>query len=129
MKTEEQKNQEVFNYFDKTSQHLFVTNQGAIFKIIPFKHDGKDYYSELVIKKDKLTITTKETFKWGIGLKQHWKHTLFPDYLKVKSIKHFKRFTTIYSNLLGLLTPDNVQNQKSLDKLVEIYKFFEEETK
>ena len=127
MKTQEQKEKEVFNYFNNTSQHLFITNENVIFKIIPFKYEDTFYYSKLVISKGKVTITTKEAYKWGIGLKQQWKHTFFPDYLKIKSIKHYNKFDKIYSNLIGLLTPDNVENQKSLDKLVEIYKFFEEE--
>lgn len=129
MKTQEQKEQEVLNYFDKTSQHLFVTNEGVMFKIIAFKHEDKLYYSKLVINKDKATITTKEAFKWGVGLKQHWKHTFFPDYLEIKAIKHFNKFRTIDSNLFGSLTPDNEKNQERLNKLIEIYKFFEEETK
>lgn len=129
MKTQEQKEQEVLNYFDKTSQHLFVTNEGVMFKIIAFKHEDKLYYSKLVINKDKATITTKEAFKWGVGLKQHWKHTFFPDYLEIKAIKHFNKFRTIDSNLFASLTPDNEKNQERLNKLIEIYKFFEEETK
>jgi len=129
MKTQEQKQNEVLNYFDKTSQHLFVTNYNEMFKIITFKHEDKLYYSKLVISGSKAKITTREAFKWGVGLKQHWKHTFFPSYLKTKSIKHFKKFIQIESNLSSLLTPDDEKNQKSLDKLIEIYKFFEEETK
>lgn len=129
MKTQEQKEQEVLNYFEKTSQHLFITNEGVIFKIIPFKHEDKFYYSKLTINKGKATITTREAFKWGMGLKQHWKHTFFPNDLKIKSIKHFNKFMTIYANLFEHLTPDNEKNQDTLNKLIEMYKFFEEEVK
>jgi hypothetical protein len=126
MKTQEQKEQEVLNYFDKTSQHLFVTNDGVIFKIITFKHEDKTYYSKLVINKGKATITTRQPFQWGMGLKQSWKHTFFPDYLEIKAIKHFNKFRTIEFNLFFRLSPDNEKNQDSLDKLIEMYKFFEE---
>jgi hypothetical protein len=129
MKTTEQKQAEVLNYFDKTSQHLFVTKQGVIFKIITHKHEDKLYYSKLVINKDKFTIETREAFKYGMGLKQSWKHSFFPDYLEIKSIKHFKKFRTIENNLFGSLTTDNTKNQEVLDKLVTGYKFFEIETK
>lgn len=129
MKSQETKEQEVLNYFDKTSQHLFVTNEGVIFKITTFKHEDKLYYSKLVINKNKATITTRQAFQWGMGLKQSWKHTFFPDYLEIKAIKHFKKFRRIEYNLFDSLTPDNEKNQERLDKLIEAYKFFEEETK
>lgn len=129
MKTQEQKEQEVLNYFDKTSQHLFVTNEGVVFKITTFKHEDKLYYSKLVINKNKATITTRQAFQWGTGLKQSWKHTFFPDYLEIKAIKHFKKFRKIEANLFSRLTPDNEKNQDTLNKLIEMYEFFDEGTK
>jgi hypothetical protein len=128
MKTQEQKQTEVLNYFNETPKHLFVTNTGVMFKIMTFKVEDVLYYSKLVITKDKASIETREAFKYGMGLKQEWKHHFFPSYLGVKSIPHFKKMRTIVGNLSKNLTIDNQKNQEYLDKLIEINKFFEVET-
>ena len=133
MKTQEQKKAEVLNYFHKTSQHLFVTEQGMMFKIIPFEKEGVLYYSKLIIGKDTMKIETHELFKWGVRWKSNYKLDLFPDFLNIKSIKHFNKLKWIIA-LLGLgeytLTPNDVNNQKLLDKLILRFKFFEiEESK
>ena len=130
MKTQEQKKAEVLNYFHKTSQHLFVTEQGMMFKIIPFEKEGVLYYSKLIIGKDTMKIETHELFKWGVRWKSNYKLDLFPDYLNIKSIKHFNKLRTILIQLNGSLTPDNVRNKEVIDKLVKGYKYFEiEESK
>ena len=127
MKTIEQKQTEVLNYFDKTSQHLFMTKSGIIFKILTFKHEDKLYYVKLIIKKDYMVTETREVFKYGMRLKQEWKHSFFPDDAEIKSIKHFKRFREIESNFIGKLSIDNDENQKVISGLTKDFKFFETE--
>ena len=126
MKTQEQKQIEILNYFTKTSQHLFVTEQGIMFKIKSFEHEGILYYSKLVINKDSIKITTDKVGNASNGwVKQDYKHRFFPDYLNIKSIKHFKKLNTILVNMI--YTPNDVENQRVLDILVKTYKFFEVE--
>jgi hypothetical protein len=129
MKTQEQKQTEVLNYFNETSKHLFVTNTGVMFKIMTFKLEDVLYYSKLVITKDKASIETREAFKYGMGLKQTWKHHFFPNYLGVKSTPHFIRFNEIESYLKGKLTSDNVKNQSLVDEAIKTFGLFEIEIK
>lgn len=129
MKTIEQKQAEVLNYFDKTSQHLFITKSGMIFKILTFKHEDKLYYVKLIIRKDDILTETREAFKYGMGLKQEWKRSFFQDDLEIKAIKHFKKFREIECEFIANMTIDNLMNQKLINEVAKGSKFFELEVK
>jgi len=125
MKSQEQKEREVLNYLDKTSQHLFVTKQGVMFKIITFKQEGELYYSQFIIKKDTIKVVTNKV-KLN-RFKRSYKDELFESYLEIKSIRMFKKLYDLLKNITLDLGKDDVKNQERLDKLVEHYKFFEKE--
>lgn len=91
MKTLEVKLNETKDYLAKSAQHLFVVNDNQITKVITFTRDGNEYFAKLVIQKDKVYLNTysAEKMKWDV------KYTLFPQYVKTKSIPYFKKMREI----------------------------------
>lgn len=86
MKTQEQKNLEAKAYIAKSAQHLFVMNEKTYYKIIPFSRDGQLHYATLTIAGENVSINVINTnrYKW------EFKQSLFPQYVKTKSIPYFK---------------------------------------
>jgi hypothetical protein len=91
MKTLEVKLNETKEYLAKSAQHLFVVNENQITKVITFTRDGKEYFTKLVIQNDKVYLNTYPSgqMKWDV------KYTLFPQYVKTKSIPYFKKMREI----------------------------------
>lgn len=86
MKTQEQKIKEAKAYIAKSAQHLFVINDKTFYKIIPFTRDGQLHYATLTIAGDNVSINVVNTNKY----KWEFKQSLFPQYVKTKSIPYFK---------------------------------------
>lgn len=86
MKTQEQKAQEAKAYIAKSAQHLFIMNEKTYYKIIPFTRDGQLHYATLTIAGENVSINVINTnrYKW------EFKASLFPQYVKTKSIPYFK---------------------------------------
>ena len=86
MKTQEQKNLEAKAYIAKSAQHLFVMNEKTYYKIIPFTRDGQLHYATITIAGENVSINVINTnrYKW------EFKQSLFPQYVKTKSIPYFK---------------------------------------
>ena len=91
MKTQEQKQLEAKNYLATTAKHLFVINDKFISKLIPIEKDGQLHYAKLVVGPNYATIDVINTnrYKWNL------KADLFPQYVKTKSIPHFKKMKEI----------------------------------
>jgi hypothetical protein len=128
MKTIEQKQLEVKNYLTTSEQHLFKTNKGDLFKIIPFEVDGVLHVCKVTIKKDgTMTSKVKKVFTYeSDNIKQNWKNYFFYKSCYVNeeaiAIKHFKGIRTFFSNLYGNLTINDEKNVEYMNKLVDVYK-------
>ena len=118
MKTQEQKQQEAKKYLATASQHLFIVNDKFIYKIIEFKVDGKLNYAKLMISPDSVTITTiNNGYKWD------YKQWLFPQYVKTKSIPHFKKMKEVIALVKSEI---NLTDNKALiEKIKQLAKEFE----
>lgn len=86
MKTQEQKQQEAKAYIAKSAQHLFVINEKTFYKVISFTRDNQVHYAKLIIAGENVSIDVINTnrYKW------EFKASLFPQYVKTKSIPYFK---------------------------------------
>lgn len=84
-KTTEQIKKEVVIYLEKTSNHLFIKENGDFYKVIL---SGDNF---IIINGDKVsTYNIDEYIKWnGVNTKCMVKHLLFLN-KKLKSIKNFK---------------------------------------
>ncbi len=112
MKTIEQKTKEVKDYVNNASQHLFISDDTTLFKIIPYTKDGVDYCAKIMIN----TKTKKvgvNTVKLNM-LKGELKHVLFPTYVKTKSIPYFKRMREIIAKVTiveGVVTIPDIEKE------------------
>ncbi len=97
MKTLEQKAKEVKNYVNNASQHLFISDDTTLFKIIPYTKDGIDYCAKIMIntKTKKVAVKSVRTNM----IKGELKHELFPTYVKTKSIPYFKKMREIIAKI------------------------------
>jgi hypothetical protein len=118
MKTQEQKEQEAKKYLATASKHLFIVNDKFIYKIIEFEVDGKLNYAKLMVSPDNVTITTINN-----GYKWHYKQWLFPQYVKTKSIPHFKKMKEVIALVKSEI---NLTDNKALiEKVKQLAKEFE----
>lgn len=121
MKTQEQTKMEVANYLEKTSLHLFEYD-GNLLKVIPFTENEIMYYAMVTIKKTgEFNIRIVEPFKYQIwdNFLCSLKHSIFPEYRKTKSIKHFKKFRSAMSYIQSSIKPDKAKNDELLEKLLK----------
>lgn len=122
MKTLEVKLNETKDYLAKSAQHLFVVNDNQITKVITFTQDGKEYFAKLVIQNDNVYLSTysAEQMKWDV------KYTLFPQYVKTKSITYFKKMREIVELVEGKIkASDNqalIEEIKAKVKSLELVK-------
>lgn len=124
MKTIEQKQEQVKNYLNETAKHLFLTKNGVMFKIIPFKHEEKTYVAKVTISKTSFDVSIDDMSKiYDSELKQTWKNRYFDNFLEIKSIKHFKAFNILFENLKNGITIDNKKNVELLEKLISESEF------
>ena len=81
-------------YLTKTSNHLFVTAEGYLYKIETFERDGKQYYVKFIMGKGKSIVQVNELdkqFAWrGSNTLNVIQNELFPIYFKTQSIPYFK---------------------------------------
>lgn len=112
MKTIEQKTKEVKDYVNNASQHLFISDDTTLFKIIPYTKDGVDYCAKIMIntKTKKVGVSTVKLNM----LKGELKHVLFPTYVKTKSIPYFKRMREIIAKVTiveGVVTIPDIEKE------------------
>jgi hypothetical protein len=122
MKTQEQKAQEAKAYIAKSAQHLFIMNEKTYYKIIPFTRDGQLHYATLTIAGENVSINVINTnrYKW------EFKASLFPQYVKTKSIPYFKAMRELVSMIeVEISLTDNktlVEKIKTKVKSLELVK-------
>lgn len=119
MKTIEQKRQDAKQYLATTAQHLFIVNDKFLYKVIEFEVDGKLNYAKLMVSPDSVTIQQINTngYKWD------YKQGLFPQYVKTKSIPHFKKMKEVIALVKHEI---NLTDNKALiEKIKVLVKEFE----
>lgn len=129
-KTKSQLEKEALAYLTKTSKHVFVTESGHLYKIVPFVSEGVNYYATIHIGKDNVVISTKEVLSdrqfayYGNNSLNVLKASLFPRYNKAKSIPNFKRMREFVELIMKDLKTDSKSNQelsaKIKDKVKEL---------
>lgn len=129
-KTKSQIEKEALAYLTKTSNHVFVTESGHLYKIVPFVSEGTNYYATIHIGKDSVVINTKEVLSerqfayYGNNSLSVLKSSLFPTYNKTKSIPNFKRMREFVALIMKDLKTDSKSNQelsaKVKDKVKEL---------
>lgn len=105
-------------YLNKTSNHLFVTNDGYFYKVESFEREGKLYYTTIFIGKDKVMINVREAITYfGNNSLNNLQHGLFPTYYKAKSIPYFKKMRLLIKDLMTDINLDNSLNKELGDKI------------
>jgi len=123
MKTQEQVSIEVNNYFNKASNHLFVTESGHMYKIQTFEREGKRYYATITLGKGFASIQVRETlnertYAWcGNNSLNVMKDIAFPRYQKSKSIPYFKKMRELMTELMSEIQIDNSLNKDLVEKI------------
>ena len=122
-KTRQQTLKQASTYLNKTSDHLFVINDGSFFKVEPFEREGKLYYATILINKDKVFIYVREAVSEqnyayaGNNTLNNLQKALFPVYYKTKSIPYFKRMRVLIQDLMTDIKLDNNSNKELADKI------------
>ena len=123
MKTKEQVSTEINNYLNKTSNHLFITESGHMYKIQSFEREGKLYYATITLGKGFVSINVKEalndrTYSWyGNNSLDVLKNVVFPSYQKSKSIPYFKKMRELVTELMSEIQIDNTLNKDLVEKI------------
>ena len=123
MKTKQQIQNEVSKYLSKTSQHLFTTAQGYLYKIETFERDGKLYYATILMGKGNVMITVKEAMSdrqfadAGNNSLNLLQQGIFPTYFKTQSIPYFKKMREMIKYLMGEIKVDEESNKELITKL------------
>jgi hypothetical protein len=123
MKTQEQVSIEIKNYLNKTSNHLFVTESGHMYKIQSFEREAKLYYAAITLGKGVVSINVKEalhdrTYAWyGNNSLDVLKAVVFPSYQKSKSIPYFKKMRELMTELMAEIQIDNSLNKDLVEKI------------
>ncbi len=124
-KTKQEIITQVEQYLDKTTLHLYVTESGHLYKILPLYNEGKLYIATIMIGKDNVIINTKEAVTdymyktYGNGTANVIKKGLFPDYYKTKSIPNFKRFKNLIDEIKADIKFTSIDN-KDLINMIKI---------
>lgn len=100
MRTIEQKRQEVENYINKTSKHLFTNDAGIMFKIIPFEVQGKKYFAYINYSTLAFKFFIQE-MSTDLDYLKHW--VLFPTGHKMRSIPNFKTSKVAFGKIREIL--------------------------
>lgn len=122
LKTKQQIETQVKNYLEKTSRHLFVTESGYLYKIVPLYKDNKTYYATIMVGNGQLLINVKEAvtdsqYTWyGNNTAHVIKRNVFPEYYKAKSIPYFKRMRDFLDEMNPQIKLDNKANQELAEK-------------
>lgn len=110
-------------YLNKTSNHLFVTNDGYFYKVETFEREGKLYYATIFMGKNKVIINVKEAVSErqyayaGNNTLNILQQELFPVYYKAKSIPYFKKMRVLIKDLMADIKLDNSLNKELGDKI------------
>jgi hypothetical protein len=110
-------------YLNKTSNHLFTTADGYLYKIETFEREGKLYYATIFLGNGKVIVDVKEAiserqFTWyGNNTLNVLQQELFPKYFKAKSIPYFKKMKEIIKDLMSELKVNNADNKELIEKI------------
>jgi hypothetical protein len=102
-------------YLNKTSKHLFTTNNGQYYTVQTLVHDGKLYYVTILMgNTTKIYVSSVEnTLSYyednGLNVLQN---RLFAPYMKAKSIPYFKKMRLAIAELMRDISIDNKANDK-----------------
>jgi len=95
--------QNVVTYLTKTAKHLFITEKGEFFKVLPFENNNETY--ALVMEFNGETswgkvLSVKQYVRWyDVNAKSCLKQEIFGN-TKVKSIKNFKAMKELMSEMI-----------------------------
>jgi len=121
LKSKQQIENEVETYLNKTAQHLFVTESGYLYKIIPYRNEGELYYVVITMGKGQVNIRINKAVSdssynyYGNGTLSVVKDVLFPPYTKAKSIPNFKKMRVLVEEIKKELKVSD--NDKLIDKI------------
>lgn len=102
-------------YLNKTSKHLFITNNGQYYTIQTLVHDGNLYFvtilmgDKTLIRVNKVADTLVYYEDSGLNV---IKNRLFSPYMKAKSIPYFKKMRLAIAELMCEVSIDNKANEK-----------------
>jgi hypothetical protein len=102
-------------YLNKTSKHLFTTNNGQYYTVQTLVHDGNLYYvtilmgDKTLIRVNKVADTLVYYEDSGLNV---IKNRLFSPYMKAKSIPYFKKMKLAIAELMREVSIDNKANDK-----------------
>lgn len=122
-KSKDQIEKQVEAYLNKTSNHLFLLDNGYLLKVITLSDEGNLYYATIMIKKDQVHLTvqpmvTDNQIRWyGNNTANVIKKSIFPQYYKAKSIPYFKRMRTLVSEIKSEINLDNSKNKSLIEKI------------
>lgn len=123
LKIKEQVVSQVESYLNKTTNHLFVTESGYLYKVLPLTKDGKLYTVTIMMGKGQVLLTINEsvsdnTYKYyGNATANIVKKSLFPDYYKTKSIPNFRKMRVLVEEIVSEIKYDDNANKTLIDKL------------
>lgn len=123
VKTKEVVVNQVENYLNTASKHLFVTASGHLYKVLPLTKDGKLYTLTIMLGKDQVLLNISESvtdsmYNWyGNSTANIIKRSLFPEYYKTKSIPNFKKMRILVNEIVSEIKYDNNSNKALIDKL------------
>ena len=124
-KTKSQIEKEAMAYLTKTSNHVFKTNDGYLYKIITLNHEGKNYYATIMLGNGKVLINTQEVVSdrqfayYGNNTLSVLKSSLFPSWYKTQSIPNFKKMKALIADIEKEIKVDNKSNQPLAEKFKE----------
>lgn len=120
-KTKQEIITQVEQYLNKTALHVYVTESGHLYKVLPLYNEGKLYIATIMVGKDSVIINTSEAVtdymfqNNGNGTANVIKKGLFPDYYKTKSIPNFKRFKNLIDEIKGNIKFNSVDNKPLIE--------------
>lgn len=126
LKSIEQIEEQVSNYVNKASKHLYQNKRGDFYTIIPIYDKSKtfspQYIAKITITPEGIDIRVSKavndyTYQYhGNGTPNVIKRSLFPEYEKFKSIPYFKRMRAIIDELQTKISIDSSDFNKNLIK-------------
>lgn len=131
LKTKEEVVNQVETYLNKTANHLFVTESGHLYKVLPLRKDGKLYCVTITMGKGQVVLNISEAVSdyvyqnCGNGTANVIKNNLFPEYYKAKSIPNFRKMRKLVEEIIPNIKFENNANKELTEKIKERLPEFE----
>ena len=125
IKTNEQIVKEAKAYLTKTSNHLYTTKGGFIYKVITFERDDKFYYITLTIGNGRVMLNVKNLEEnmthyiqnYGNNALNVLKDSIYPRYQETKSLPYFKKMRELSKEILSKISLDNKANAELIEDI------------